>query len=105
MCPTTGISYPEPEPNTFSFNSPYGACPKCNGLGYITELEMSRIIPDPSMSIKTGGIAPIGAYKNTPIFKQLEAIAEKYEFSLSDPISSIPEQVMDKILYGMNDPL
>ena len=105
MCPTTGISYPEPEPNTFSFNSPYGACPKCNGLGYITELEMSRIIPDPSMSIKAGGIAPIGPYKGTPIFKQLEAIAEKYEFSLSDPISSIPEQVMDKILYGMNDPL
>lgn len=105
MCPTTGISYPEPEPNTFSFNSPYGACPKCNGLGYITELEMSRIIPDPSMSIKAGGIAPIGVYKSTPVFKQLEALAEKYEFSLSDPISSIPEQVMDKILYGMSDPL
>ncbi|MCQ2270423.1 MAG: excinuclease ABC subunit UvrA [Bacteroidales bacterium] len=105
MCPTTGISYPEPEPNTFSFNSPYGACPKCNGLGYVTELEMSKIIPDPSMSIKEGGLAPIGPYKNTPIFKQLEALAEKFNFKLTDPISSIPEEVMDKILYGMTDPL
>lgn len=105
MCPTTGISYPEPEPNTFSFNSPYGACPKCNGLGYVTELEMSKIIPDPSMSIKEGGLAPIGPYKNTPIFKQLEALAEKFNFKLTDPVSSIPEEVMDKILYGMTDPL
>lgn len=105
MCPTTGISYPEPEPNTFSFNSPYGACPKCNGLGYVTELEMSKIIPDPSMSIKEGGLAPIGPYKNTPIFKQLEALAEKFNFKLTDLISSIPEEVMDKILYGMTDPL
>lgn len=105
MCPTTGISYPEPEPNTFSFNSPYGACPKCNGLGFISELEMSKIIPDPSLSIKEGGLAPIGPYKNSPIFKQLEAMAEKFEFSLSDPISKIPEYVMDKILYGMSDPL
>lgn len=105
MCPTTGISYPEPEPNTFSFNSPYGACPKCNGLGYVTELEMSKIIPDPSMSIKEGGLAPIGPYKNTPIFKQLEALAEKFNFKLTDPISSIPEEVMDKILYGITDPL
>lgn len=105
MCPTTGISYPEPEPNTFSFNSPYGACPKCNGLGYVAELEMSKIIPDASMSIKEGGLAPIGPYKNTPIFKQLEALAEKFNFKLTDPISSIPEEVMDKILYGMADPL
>lgn len=105
MCPTTGISYPEPEPNTFSFNSPYGACPKCNGLGYVTELEMSKIIPDASMSIRQGGLAPIGPYKNTPIFKQLEALAEKFNFKLTDPISSIPEEVMDKILYGMTDPL
>ncbi len=105
MCPTTGISYPEPEPNTFSFNSPYGACPKCNGLGYVMELEMSKIIPDPSMSIKEGGLAPIGPYKNTPIFKQLEALAEKFDFKLTDPISSISEEVMDKILYGMTDPL
>lgn len=105
MCPTTGISYPEPEPNTFSFNSPYGACPKCNGLGYVAELEMSKIIPDASMSIKEGGLVPIGPYKNTPIFKQLEALAEKFNFKLTDSISSIPEEVMDKILYGMADPL
>lgn len=105
MCPTTGLSYPEPEPNTFSFNSPYGACPKCNGLGFITELELSKIIPDPSESIKAGGIIPIGPYKSTPVFKQLEAIAEKFEFSLSDPIRSIPESVMDIILYGTSDPL
>lgn len=105
MCPTTGISYPEPEPNTFSFNSPYGACPKCNGLGYVAELEMSKIIPDASRSVKEGGLVPIGPYKNTPIFKQLEALAEKFNFKLTDPISSIPEEVMDKILYGMADPL
>lgn len=105
MCPTTGISYPEPEPNTFSFNSPYGACPKCNGLGFITELDLSKIIPDPSESINSGGIVPIGPSKNTPIFKQLEALAEKYNFSLSSPIRDIPSDVMDKILYGISDPL
>lgn len=105
MCPTTGISYPEPEPNTFSFNSPYGACPKCNGLGAITEIDLDKIIPDKSKSISEGGIIPLGAAKNTTIFNQLETIAEKYKFSLHAPISTIPENIMDIILYGTPDPV
>ncbi|MDL2297115.1 excinuclease ABC subunit UvrA [Bacteroidales bacterium OttesenSCG-928-B11] len=105
MCPTSGVSYPEPEPNTFSFNSPYGACEKCNGLGYITEMDIKKIIPDDEKSIKEGGIAPIGAYKNTAIFKQLEALGEKYSFSLDDPIKSIPDHVINIILYGSHEPI
>ncbi|HPW26431.1 MAG TPA: excinuclease ABC subunit UvrA, partial [Tenuifilaceae bacterium] len=100
MCPTTGISYEEPEPYTFSFNSPKGACPHCNGLGYISEADISRIIPDPSVSIKKGGILPLGPYKNSLIFWQIEAIASKYGFSISDPISTIPEEALNVILYG-----
>ncbi|MEG1555160.1 MAG: excinuclease ABC subunit UvrA [Bacteroidales bacterium] len=105
MCPTTGISYPEPEPNTFSFNSPYGACEKCNGLGYISEIELSKIIPDDSKSIKEGGIVPIGSSKNSAIFRQLEALAEKYQFSLSEPIANISEHNLNIILYGSTEPL
>lgn len=105
MCPTTGISYPEPEPNTFSFNSPYGACPKCSGLGYITELDLNKILPDRTKSINDGGIAPLGPAKNSTIFKQLEALAEKYKFSLSKPISNIPDEIIDIILYGSTDPV
>lgn len=103
MCPTTGISYPEPEPNTFSFNSPYGACPKCSGLGYIVELDLDKIIPDKSKSINAGGIAPLGASKPSAIFKQLAALAEKFGFSLSEPIKNISEQNLDIILYGSAD--
>lgn len=106
MCPTTGISYPEPEPNTFSFNSPYGACPKCNGLGVITELDINKIIPDRNKSIKEGGIAPLGTNShNNTFFKQLEALAEKYNFSLSTPIREIPDSIIDIILYGSNEPI
>lgn len=105
MCPTSGISYPEPEPNTFSFNSPYGACEKCNGLGYIIDMDMKKIIPDDSQSIKDGGIVPLGPYKNSPIFKQLEVLGEKYGFTLSDPIKSFSDQTLSVILYGTPDPL
>lgn len=105
MCPTSGISYPEPEPNTFSFNSPYGACQKCNGLGYIIDMDMKKIIPDDSKSIKEGGIIPLGAYKNNAIFKQLEMLGEKLGFSLSDPIKSFSDQTLQTILYGSPDPL
>lgn len=100
MCPTTGISYPEPEPNTFSFNSPYGACEYCGGLGTISEIDLGKIIPDPSKSIKQGGIVIIGEYKNTPLFRTLDALAEKFGFSLSDPISELTEQNLNRILYG-----
>ena len=105
MCPTSGISYPEPEPNTFSFNSPYGACEKCSGLGYITEMDIKKIIPDEDKSIKEGAIVPIGAYKNSPIFKQLEALGEKLDFSLSEPIKSLSEYALNVVLYGSDEPL
>ena len=103
MCPTSGLSYEEPEPNSFSFNSPYGACPKCNGLGTISEIDISKIIPDPSKSIKKGGIVPIGEYKNSWIFKQIEAIGEKYGFELTTPISEIPENAINVILNGSDE--
>lgn len=100
MCPTTGISYPEPEPNTFSFNSPYGACDHCSGLGVVSEVDISKIIPDPSLSIQKGGIAVIGPYKNTQLFRELDALAAKYHFSLSDPIRELSEQNLNMVLYG-----
>ena len=103
MCPTSGISYNEPEPNTFSFNSPYGACQRCNGLGTISEIDIQKIIPDTGKSIKKGGIVPLGEYKNTWIFKQIEAIGEKYGFDLNTPISDIPEQAINIILYGSDE--
>lgn len=103
MCPTTGISYEEPEPNTFSFNSPYGACPKCSGLGTISEIDLKKIIPDPEKSIKKGGIVPIGEYKPSWIFKQIEAIGEKYGFDINTPIGEIPDEAIDVILYGSNE--
>lgn len=103
MCPTTGISYDEPEPYTFSFNSPRGACPHCNGLGYISEADIAKIIPDPKLSIKKGGIQPLGPYKSSLIFWQIEAIAAKYEFPMNDPIETIPEEALNVILYGSEE--
>ncbi|CAM1374087.1 excinuclease ABC subunit UvrA [Tenacibaculum xiamenense] len=100
MCPTTGIAYPNPEPNTFSFNSPKGACDHCNGLGTTNEINLKKVIPDDSISIKNGGIIPLGEQKNSWIFKQLQTIAERYKFKLSDPISSIPEEALNVILNG-----
>ena len=105
MCPTTGISYAQPEPNTFSFNSPKGACDKCNGLGKVHVVNMDKLIPDASISIKMGGLAPLGEQKKSWIFRQLEHIAEKYEFSLGDPIETIPKEAMDLILYGGKEKL
>ena len=103
MCPTSGISYPNPEPNNFSFNSPKGACPNCNGLGIVNEINLQKIIPNPKLSIKSGGFAPLGEYKSTWIFKQLEFIGEKYGFKISDNIETIPSEAMDMILYGGNE--
>ena len=100
MCPTTGISYPEPEPSLFSFNSPYGSCPTCHGLGEVSEVDIDKIIPDPSKSIKKGGIAPLGEGKNRWIFDKLEAYLNQEGFSLSTPISEISEEVMDVVLNG-----
>ena len=103
MCPTSGISYPNPEPNNFSFNSPKGACPCCNGLGTVNEINLQKIIPNPKISIKNGGFAPLGDYKSSWIFKQLEIIAQKYEFKITDAIEDIPQEAMDMILYGGNE--
>lgn len=100
MDPTTGLSYDEPAPNTFSFNSPYGACPSCNGLGVIEEITKENIIPDPSLSITRGGIAPLGEYRDIWIFKKIEAILKHYKCSISTPIEKLPEEVVDVLLYG-----
>jgi excinuclease ABC subunit A len=103
MCPSSGIAYPNPEPNTFSFNSPKGACSKCNGLGITNEINFNKVIPDNSISIKSGGIIPLGEEKNSWIFKQLHLIADRYHFKLSDSIKSIPEEALKIILYGGNE--
>jgi excinuclease ABC subunit A len=103
MCPTSGIAYPNPEPNSFSFNSPKGACSKCNGLGITNEINFEKVIPNHSISIKSGGIIPLGEEKNSWIFKQLQLIADRYHFKLSDPIKSIPEEALQIILNGGNE--
>jgi len=103
MCPISGIAYPNPEPNTFSFNSPKGACSKCNGLGITNEINFNKVIPDDSISIKNGGIIPLGEEKNSWIFKQLHLIADRYNFKLSDAIKSIPEEALSIILNGGNE--
>ena len=103
MCPVTGIAYNDPEPNSFSFNSPYGACPHCNGLGQVSEVDLDKIIPDQELSIKKGGLTPLGEYKSSWIFNQLEAIGIKYNFTLNTPIKDIPEEAIATILYGSNE--
>ena len=105
MCPVTGISYNEPAPHTFSFNSPQGACPKCNGLGEISEVDISRMMPDPSLSIRKGGIEPLGKYRNIWIFWMIEALGEKYGFTVDTPVGEIPEDVQNKIFFGSDEVL
>lgn len=100
MDPTTGLSYDEPAPNTFSFNSPYGACPTCNGLGVTEEITKESIIPDPNLSITRGGIAPLGEYRDIWIFKKIEAILKHFKCSMSTPIGKLPEEVLNVLLYG-----
>ena len=100
MCPTTGISYSDPAPNNFSFNSPQGACPHCKGLGYINMIDLEKVIPDKKQSIHDGGIAPLGKYKNQMIFWQIEAILKKYDYDLKTPIQDISDDALQEILYG-----
>ena len=100
MDPKTGLSYPEPEPNMFSFNSPYGYCPNCKGLGFVTEANMEKLIPNTNKSIRNGAIEPIGIYKSNWIFKQIEAICAKYHTSIDVPIGEMPEDAIYTILYG-----
>lgn len=105
MCPTTGMSYGDPAPNKFSFNSPEGACPRCKGLGYVNEIDINKIMPDMKLSIKQGGIIPLGKYKNQMIFWQIDAILEKYGCDLNTPINEIQEEAMNEILYGTLEPV
>ncbi len=103
ICPDSGVSFPEPAPHTFSFNSPAGACPVCNGLGTVRKVDMAKIVPDPSISIADGGIAPLGKKRDNAVFTVLEAVARKYGFSLFEPIRDIPEETMNIILNGSED--
>lgn len=100
MCPTTGISYPEPEPNLFSFNSPYGACPTCVGLGEISEIDREKVIPDPKLSIKKGGLAPIGEYKRNWFFERIEAFLQQEGYTINTPIADLPDDLIHVILNG-----
>ena len=100
MCPTTGISYADPAPNRFSFNSPEGACPKCKGLGYINEIDLKKVIPDASLSIADGAITPLGKYRNQMIFWQVDAILQKYDCNVKTPVNEVPDDALNEILYG-----
>ncbi len=100
MCPTTGISYSDPAPNSFSFNSPQGACPRCKGLGVVSELDMEKVIPDRQKSIYDGAIVPLGKYKNQLIFWEIDAVLKKYECDLKTKVADIPEEAMSELLYG-----
>ena len=100
MDPVTGLSYGEPAPNIFSFNSPEGACPKCKGLGIVNEIDLKKVIPDQELSIHDGAIVPLGKYKNQMIFWQIDALLQKYELDIKTPVSQIPQEAMDEILYG-----
>ena len=103
MCPTSGIAYDDPEPNLFSFNSPNGACPRCNGLGVVDEIDLEKVFPDKNISIKKGGIAPLGEYKSTWVFNQIETIGLKYGFTLDTPIKDISPKAIEVILHGSNE--
>ena len=105
MCPTSGISYDEPAPHNFSFNSPHGACHRCKGLGYVNQIDMDKIVPDKSLSIYNGAIAPLGKHKATTIFWQVEAILEKYDCTLKTPVAEIPDEAMDEIMNGTEERL
>ena len=105
MCPTTGISYPEPEANTFSFNSPYGACPHCHGLGEVVAVDFNKLVPNPEKIIRDGGLAPLGKYKSNWMFRQIEQMARYEGFTLDTPIAEIPEESLNRILYGSESPM
>ena len=103
MCPVTGLSYREPAPHNFSFNSPQGACPKCKGLGVVSQIDIDKVIPDRELSIAGGAIAPLGKAKNSMIFWQITALLEKYEATLKTPVKELPEDALDEVLYGSDE--
>ena len=105
MCPVTGLSYKEPAPHNFSFNSPQGFCPKCKGLGVVNSVDIDKIIPDRTLSVYEGALAPLGKYRRTSIFQQIEAVLERYGAGLKTPVEELPEEVIDELLYGSPAPL
>ena len=105
MCPETGLSYAEPAPNNFSFNSPTGCCPRCKGLGYVDIIDVQKVVPDRTLSIKKGAIEPLGKYRDNFVFRQLEAIAERDGFSLDTPVQDLPPEALDTVLYGSAEPV
>ena len=105
MCPVTGLSYKEPAPHNFSFNSPQGACPRCKGLGFVNQIDIEKVIPDKTLSISEGAIVPLGKYKNSMIFWQISALLEKYDATLKTPVVQLPDEAIDEILYGSNERL
>ena len=105
MCPVTGLSYKEPDPHNFSFNSPQGACPKCKGLGVVSCVDVDKVVPDRTLSVYDGALAPLGKYRRTSIFQQIEAVLARYEASLKTPVEELPDEVIDEILYGSPVPL
>lgn len=105
MCPVTGLSYKEPDPHNFSFNSPQGACPKCKGLGMVSMVDVDKVIPDRTLSVRDGALAPLGKYRNTSIFRQIEAVLARYDANLDTPVVELPDEAIDEILYGSPLPL
>ncbi|MBQ3538544.1 MAG: excinuclease ABC subunit UvrA [Bacteroidaceae bacterium] len=105
MCPVTGLSYKEPDPHNFSFNSPQGACPKCKGLGMVSMVDVDKVIPDRALSVRDGALAPLGKYRNTSIFRQIEAVLARYDANLDTPVVELPDEAIDEILYGSPLPL
>ena len=105
MCPVTGLSYKEPDPHNFSFNSPHGACPKCKGLGHVSMVDVDKVIPDRTLSVYDGALAPLGKYRRSSIFQQIEAVLLQYEADLKTPVEELPDEAIDEILYGSPLPL
>ena len=105
MCPTTGLSYKEPDPHNFSFNSPQGFCPKCKGLGVVSAVDVDKVVPDRSLSVYDGALAPLGKYRRSSIFQQLEAVLARYDATLKTPVEELPDEAIDEILYGSPVPL
>ncbi len=105
MCPTTGLSYKEPDPHNFSFNSPQGFCPKCKGLGVVSAVDVEKVVPDRSLSVYDGALAPLGKYRRSSIFQQLEAVLARYDATLKTPVEELPDEAIDEILYGSPVPL
>ena len=105
MCPVTGLSYKEPDPHNFSFNSPQGFCPKCKGLGVVSSVDADKVVPDRSLSVRDGALAPLGKYRRSSIFQQIEAVLERYDADLDTPVAELPEEALDEVLYGSPVPL